>query len=158
MAVKTLYHMPVTQWVMGTVERVLHTGREDSDTWNTCWANEYAALGGIKSSGDKPCPRAAAYGLWILGRLRSGKRPLLAWNTAKVYCNLNKNAAYASITADLLATDPLRSATELWPLVQAEFTHCTGDAPAGKDQGEVRLVVALFHSQQLVVQPVRAKT
>jgi hypothetical protein len=96
-------------------------------------------------------PRAAARGLWLLGRLREGERPFLGWNTAEVYHRLTKNAAYASITLDLLTQEPSKSATELWPLVQAEFTRCTGEAPAGSEQGEVRLVVALFRGKHLVM-------
>lgn len=151
MAEELLNHIPATRWVTGTLARVLRIGREDPQTWNACWYDEYTALGGTKSTtGTKPCPRAAARGLWLLGRLRNGKRPLLSWNTAEVYRTLGKNAAYASITADLLATNPGQSASDLWPQVQREFTRCTGKPPAKSEQGEVRLVVALAHSQQLV--------
>ena len=98
-----LNRIPVTPWVSGTVARILRTGRDDAQTWNDCWYDAYVALGGrSKESGNKGCPRAAARGLWLLGRLRDGQRPLLSWNVAEVYRELGKNAAYASITADLL--------------------------------------------------------
>lgn len=158
MNIDILNRVSVTQWVNGTVQRVLLLGRDDAQAWNTCWFDQYISLGGTsKNSGQKPCPRAAARGLWITGRLRSGRRPFLSWNTTEVYRHLTKNAAYASIAADLLTTTELRSSTELWPLVQAEFTRCTGEPSAASEQGEVRLVVALFHSQQLVGNPVSTK-
>lgn len=149
MAEDLLYHIPATRWVTGTIARLLLTGREDPQTWNACWYDEYTALGGNTSSGKKPCPRSAARGLWLLGRLRDGKRPLLSWSTAEVCQRLGKNAAYASITADLLATNPGQAVSDLLPQVQHEFTRCTG-APVGSVRDEVRLVAALAHSQQLV--------
>lgn len=151
MAEDHLNRIPVTPWVTGTIERVLRSGRDDPQTWNDCWYDTYTALGGSsQESGKKGCPRAAARGLWLLGRVRDGKRPAVSLTTAEVYRQLGKNAAYAAITADLLATKLNQSAAMLWPLVQHEFTRCTGAPPAGSEQGEVRLVVALARSHQLI--------
>ncbi|MFO0847894.1 MAG: hypothetical protein U0871_04930 [Gemmataceae bacterium] len=153
-AAEVLNLIPITPWVLGTVERMLPTGRDDAVTWNRCWYEQYVALDGeVANSGTKPCPRVAARGLWYLGRLRRGQRPLLAWTVDEVYRKLSKNAAYAIIAADLLAAGPVCPAPALWPLVQSEFTRLTGDAPANSEQGEVRLVVALHRSGELVAAP-----
>ncbi|WP_156479930.1 hypothetical protein [Collimonas pratensis] len=147
-----LYHIPTTRWVLGTVERILHKGYDDRETWSRCWYDEYKALGGTTSSGTKPCPCGAAYGLWFLGRLCSGQRPLIKLTAEKIYRNkaLGKNAAYAVIAANLLDTIRFHSDAELWSRVQSEFKRHTGDDPALSDQGEVKLVVHLFRSQNLV--------
>lgn len=147
-----LYHIPTARWVLGTVERVLVKGYDDRETWNECWHDAYKALGGTTSSGTKPCPCGAAYGLWFVGRLRSGQRTLMQLTAKEVYRNkaLGKNAAYAVIAADLLDTVPFRSDADLWSRVQSEFKRHTGDNPALSDQGEVKLVVHLSRSQNLV--------
>jgi len=154
MTADLLNRIPVTPWVTGTVARVLRTGRTDAQTWNDCWYDAYTALGGqSQDSGNKGCPRAAARGLWLLGRLRDGQRPLVSWSTAEVYRELGKNAAYATLAAELQATRPGQAPAVLWPLIQHEFTRCTGVPPARSEQGEVRLVVALVRSQQLILCP-----
>ena len=146
-----LNRIPITRWVNGTVEKILGTGTHDAVTWNKCWYETYTQLGGTsKTSGTKPCPRAAARGLWILGRLRRGGRPLQTRSVVEVYRELSKNAAYAVIAADLLAGDASRSSSALWRSVQSEFTRLTGDIPAESEQGEVRLVIALFRQQELL--------
>ena len=151
----TLNGVPATPWVLGTVGRVLLTGHDDAETWNRCWYEEYQALGGTSyESGSKGCPRAGARGLWYVGRLRHGQRPLLVWPVDEVYRRLTKNAAYSVITADLLATRQGASPSTLWPLVRDEFRRLTGEEPAGSEQGEVRLVVALHRSGELVPVPV----
>ena len=149
-----LNHIPIIPWVFGTVEKVLHIGTCDERTWNRCWYKTYEELGGSsKTSGNKGCPRAAARGLWMLGRLRRGGRSFQARDAYEVYQDqdLGKNAAYAVIAADLLAAGA--SASGLWSRVQSEFKRLTGDDSADSEQGEVRLVVALFRNQELRPKP-----
>jgi hypothetical protein len=147
-----LYYIPTARWVLGTVKRILRQGCDDREIWNQCWHDEYKALGGIAKSGTKPCPRGAAYGLWYVGRLRSGQRPLIQLTAKEIYRNkeLGKNAAYAVIAASLLDTIRFHSDTELWSAVQSEFKRHTGDDPAISNQGGVRLVFHLSCSQDLV--------
>ena len=66
-------------------------------------------------AGEKGCPRAAGYGLWFLGRLVGGGRAVQNWPIDRVNKDLGKNAAYAIIAVDLLASGAKPSHQELWP-------------------------------------------
>jgi hypothetical protein len=146
-----LHKIPVTPWVLGTVEKMHQAGTSEVTAWNRYWLQTYRELGGQShQSGSKGCPRAAAYGLWMLGRLRGGGRATQVWTVDRVKRELGKNAAYAVIAADLLAQGATTSLGELWPIVQAQYTAHTSDEPAGSEQGEVKMVIALFCEQQLI--------
>jgi hypothetical protein len=146
-----LNYIPITPWVLGTVERVISKGFDDAKTWNQCWYEQYKILGGAReTTGNKPCPRAAARGLWYLGLLRDGSRPLISLSIVDIYQTLSKNAAYAVIAMGILEKNPYITVSDLWPLVQAEFTRHTGGVPAASEQGEIRLVIGLFRNGALV--------
>lgn len=149
-----LNKIPVTPWVLGTVKKMNKMGAIDKRKWDDSWLQTYGELGGrSEESGKKPCPKAAAYGLWFFGRLRDGGRATLDfWTEDRVNQQLgkNKNAAYAIITADLLAQGTTKSSKELWPTIQAQYTKHTGHEAAGSEQGEVRMVIALFYDQKII--------
>lgn len=158
-SVSKLCGISIDKWVSGTVSRVRRTGRDDSRAWNRCWAEEYFALDGKSESvSTKPCPRAAARALWILGRLTFGKRPFQAPTLENVHQTLGKNASYALIAAHLLAKNPELTAAELWPQVQARFLKVIGESPANSEQGEVRLVVGLHRAKKLLLGKPRSAT
>lgn len=145
-----LNKIPVTPWVCGTADKMRESNTESIADWNRFWLETYRELGGTSDkSGSKGCPRAAAYGLWYLGRVQESGRQARRLPVSEVSCELGKNAAYAVIAADLLQGGAPRCATSLWPLVQARFTELTDVAPADSEQGEIKLVVALFCEGQL---------
>lgn len=140
----------VKPWVLGTARKMQDARTDTQATWNNSWLERYRELGGCsKTSGSKGCPRAAAYGLWFLGRLRETGRPFLSWTVPQIDRDLGKNAAYAVIAANLLQQGASPAVGGLWPLVQDHYRAETGHEPAGKDQGEIKLVVALFQEEQL---------
>jgi hypothetical protein len=49
-----------------------------------------------------------------------------------------------------VGTSPV--ARTVWPLVQARYTDQTGKVPANSEQGEIKLLVALFRERQLAVE------
>jgi len=116
----------------------------DRTDWTRCWYETYRELGGrSKASGNKACPRAAAYGLWFLGRISQGGRPRLNWPVSRVVEELGRNAAYAVIAAELYLEEPGRSLQETWQAVRLEFRRQTGEEAARSEQGEVRVTLAL---------------
>lgn len=147
---KVLNKIPVAPWVCGTTDKMRESGTESISDWNRFWLDTYRELGGISDeSGAKGCPRAAAYGLWYLGLVQNSGRQARRLPIREVNRELGKNAAYAVVAADLLQCGGPRFATSLWPLVQARFTELTDVAPADSEQGEIKLVVALFCEGQL---------
>ena len=140
-----LCKIPVSNWVGGAVEKMRRDDTESVSNWNRYWLETYFDLGGTsKESSRKGCPKAAAYGLWFLGRLKNSGRNTLDLTVEEVNLQLGKNAAYALIAVDLLQNGASRSAKSLWPLVQHRYMELTGTAAARSEQGEIRLVVALF--------------
>jgi hypothetical protein len=145
-----LNKIPVTTWVCGTADKMRERNTEAISDWNRFWIETYREPGGTSDeSGAKGCPKAAAYGLWYLGRVRHGKRPAQPLTGREVNRVLGKNAAYAVIAVELLRDGATRSPSSLWPLVQARYAELTHESPADSEQGEIRLVVALFCEQQL---------
>jgi len=69
---------------------------------------------------------------------------------ADVNRGIGKNAAYATIAIDLMNRGALTSAENLWPAVRSQYKTHTGQDAAISEQGEVRLVVALFLEHLLV--------
>ena len=72
------------------------------------------------------------------------------WPVRRVNDELGKNAAYAVIAADLLASGANPSPHELWPAVQAHYIQKTRRDPAATEQGELKVAVILFSEQQIV--------
>ena len=100
-------------------------------------------------SGEKPCPRAAAYALWYLGRIQDSGRQVQKLTIYEVRRALGKNAAYAVIAAELLHADGSQSVSTLWPRVQARFSELLNEAPAKSEQGEIKLTLALSREGKL---------
>lgn len=147
----TLNKIPLTPWVLGTVAKMNRARTTDRRDWNRFWSQTYQELGGQSDeSGAKGCPRAAGYGLWLLGRLARGGRPLQKWPVHRVDNELGKNVAYSVIAADLLACRADPSPQRLWPAVQAQYIQHTRRNPAATEQGGVKVAVILFAEQQIV--------
>jgi hypothetical protein len=149
-----LNRIQVTPWVLGTAEKMQKAGTEAVRDWNRYWLETYRELGGRSDqSGSKGCPRAAAYALRFLGRLRGGGRALRSWAVPQVNRELGKNAAYVAIAAESLTQGDAPAADRLWPFVQARYEDETGQEAAVSEQGEIKLVVALFRDNQLIRPP-----
>jgi len=111
----------------------------------------YQELGGRRDSvGRKGCPRAGTYGLWFLGRLARGGRPVLKWSLQRVNSELGKNATYAIIAADLLSEGIAISREQLWKAVQNVYFREIGERAATTEQGEVTVALILHHGGELV--------
>lgn len=140
----TVFKIAVVPWVCRTAQHMEINNKEDVGTWNRVWFDHYQLLGGeSKATGNKGCIRAAARGLWMLGRIRTSKRPLLTLEISTVTEQLTKNAAYAAIAADLLQSGASPRLPILWPIVQSEFRRLTDQMPATSEQGEIRMVIGL---------------
>lgn len=147
----TLYKIPVSAWVLGTAKKMEAAGVEDRESWSRYWVETYDALGGASSSGSKPCPRSAAYGIWYLGWLKGSRRPALSWSINEIGEKLGKNAAYAAIAFCLLRQGARpKPAGQLWESVQREFNRETGKTAANTEQGAVKLAIGLFLKGKLV--------
>ena len=146
-----LNKIAIRPWVFRTVEKMSAAGKADVKTWDRFWLQTYQELGGkSETSGSKRCPRAAAFGLWTLGRLRGSGRDPRAWTLDQVNHDLGSNAAYAVIAADLLAKDATISQGLLWKMVRTTYEQHTRREPATLEQGEMKIVLALFRAHQRV--------
>ncbi|HJT76852.1 MAG TPA: hypothetical protein VJ739_06580 [Gemmataceae bacterium] len=74
----------------------------------------------------------------------------------KIKRQLGKNAAYATIAADLLEQGESPAMDSLWPGVRDRYKKHTGEEAAEYEQGQIKLVAALFREHQLRTQPGRA--
>jgi hypothetical protein len=140
-----LFGIDIGDWVSDTVLLMSEpTPLSDRSHWVQAWGDTYSKLGGLsRSCGNKGCPRAAAFGLWYLGRLAPTSRTLQKWPVSRVVKELGRNASYAVIAADLYAEDPERSPREAWRVVRRAFRRCTGQEATQGEQGQVRVVWAL---------------
>jgi len=146
-----LNRIEVTKWVQETARKMTAARSESRETWNESWLDTYLKLGGrARTTGEKPCPMAAAYGLWYLGLLTGVARNRRAWNIGEIRQKLGKNAVYAVIASELLAGGAAPVASSLWPCVRERYKQLTDDVAAESEQGEIRLVIALYREQQLV--------
>ena len=134
----------IVGWVTRTTERIERAGLIDPAAWASAWLETYQELGGQHESvGRKGCPRAAAYALWILGRLKSSNRPPNPQKTQEVLQELGRNATYAVLAADACLESPETSAAQTWVIVKQRFRRETGEKPAEAEQGQVKIVWAL---------------
>ena len=73
-----LYKVPLSEWVLGTIQKMNELRSTDVRDWTKVWYEVYQELGGkTPNSGNKGCPRVAAFGLWYLGLVKGGGRPRL---------------------------------------------------------------------------------
>jgi hypothetical protein len=150
MKTAVLNKIPVVEWVLGTARKMRADACEGRSDWNEFWVATYRELGGrARTTGNKPCPMAAAYGLWYLGFLSEGTRKRRTWTVQEVNQELGKNAAYAVIAAQLLEAGQSTELDSLWSKVRSRFGTATGEEAAEREQGEIKLVVGLFTNEQL---------
>lgn len=144
-----LSKIPLVQWVRGTIEKMSAIGATDVRAWNQAWIETYLDLDGEKVSvGRKGCPRAAAYGLWRLGRIKNGGVKFQDWPLKRVHDELGKNATYAVLAVDLLKRGVAEE--QLWDRIQKEYRRRFDDPPADSEQGEMRVALILYDEQQIV--------
>lgn len=140
-----LYGISIVVWVIGTVRKMRESGLSDKSTWNDCWGRTYDELEGKSAeSRNEPCPRAAAYGLWNLGRIRDGGRPITAMTIPEIGDSLGKNAAYALIALGILqGGQPEWEPNQLWELVQSQYRLQFNEEPAKNPHGQTEIVISL---------------
>ncbi len=133
------------RWVQRTIEKMQVNSSDKKHLWNDYWLEAYCEIGGTNSNtGSKPCPMAAVYGLWYLGRIIGSERPQLNWSIDKIRKNLGKNTAYAVLSLDLLEQKNYGSLKALWQEVQCLYQQKLSEKPADSEQGEIALTMLLY--------------
>ena len=128
-----------------TAEKMQVNSSDEKQRWNEYWLEAYFSLGGTKSNtGSKPCPKAAAYGLWYLGRIVGSNRTKLKWSIEQIRKHLGKNAAYAEMAIGLLEQKDYGSVHALWQEVQFLYQQKLSEKPAHSEQGEIALTMLLY--------------
>jgi hypothetical protein len=147
----TLFKVPAIKWVLDTSQKMQKLGASDRASWNRLWLETYEKLGGQSSScGTKPCPRAAAYGLWYSGAINGSIRRIDPEDTRRIRDELGKNAAYAVLAHACLKNHCDQNTQELWRSVRLQYKKVLREEPAGAEQQEVRLTMILFSAGQLI--------
>jgi hypothetical protein len=133
------------RWVQRTMEKMQDKNSDDKQLWNACWLEAYIEIGGkSENTGSKPCPKAAAYGLWYLGHIVGSERTQQNWPLAKIRKYLGKNAAYAVLALGLLENKYDGSVQALWQEVQSLYQQKLLEKPADSEQGEIALTMLLY--------------
>ena len=149
-----LFHIPLTDWVRGTIDKMNEYEKKDSHSWSQFWYSTYQELGGKSgSSGTKSCPQHAAFGLWQLGRIKDTNIPFKQIPIKLINQEYGKNAAYAEIALDLLKRgQSVPDEKILWPQVQEIFRIKTHEIPAESQQGAIKVARVLFDEGQIVTE------
>lgn len=138
------------RWVQRTIEKMQAVGADDKQMWDRFWLETYFELGGkSRATGSKGCPKAAAYGLWYLGRISGSERPRQNWSIEKIREHLGKNAAYAVLAITLLDDKNTRSGQALWQEVQRLYQRKLMEKPADSEQGEIVLTKLLYSANRI---------
>ena len=111
---------------------IQETGCIPEDAWNMVTREIISS----KTAADKGCPRCAYLGLCEDERVAGVPRGN--------YCNSYKNKVYAIIALDLLRDGFSGSKAMLWQETQRRFREQEREEPAGSDQGELDVVLALW--------------
>ena len=139
------------QWVQKTVAKMNATGTNDSEMWNSLWLATYKELGGTSENyGSKVCPKAAAYGLWFLGRITGSNRPCRNWPIEKVRKELGKNSAYAILSLTFLERKEKITKLKLWQEVKKLYRQEFSEEPAESEEGAVSIASVLFKAGKII--------
>jgi hypothetical protein len=144
---------------MRTVKQM--KGGDEKKSWDDIWYKTYKELlnqtyegveKGSEWSGAEDCPKNAAFGLYILGRIQGSGRSRVEIRSDKVEAFLdNKNAAYAMIALDILDENHTTPLQDLWCAVQERY-----DPERLKKKGllarhhQYTIAFALFHGKKIV--------
>jgi len=70
----TYLKLNLWDWIRGIIEKIKEAYAKEE--WNKTWFKTYKELGGERPySGNKGCPRAAAYCLFMMGRIKESNMP-----------------------------------------------------------------------------------
>ena len=137
----------IVGWVTRTVEKVERAAQSDPAAWAAAWLEAYRELGGQHASvGRKGCPRRAAYGLWLLGRLKTSRPQLSPKGAREILEALGRNATYAALAADVCVGNAEITTDEAWEIVKRRFRKDTGEKPTEVEQGQVKIAWALANA------------
>lgn len=140
----------LVHWILVTARKMGPAKDQSGAAWSEAWFATYLEFGGKSAStGRKGCPRAAAYALWRLGRIRGSGIHSNPTDVVQVLRDFGRNGAYAVIAADLLVEEGSSSSLELWPGVRRRFKLATGQEASGSDQGAAKMAISLFESGDL---------
>lgn len=157
-SISELFRIPITPWVMQTIQKMNARGNQDIKYWSTYWYKSCTELGGKnKNSGSKECPKHAAFGLWRLGRIEGGGQALQESKLSEIDYRFGKNTTYAvlalevlEIYADKMSGEGYWSKTKIWRTVKEMYKQRLPDVPAESEQGAVRIALALHRERKIV--------
>ncbi len=146
------YKIQLSNWVLGTIEKMNKADKLDFSTWSDYWYETYIELDGkSKESGTKVCPQHAAFGLWRLGLIRGSKIPYQNKPLSMVNDEFGKNATYAVIAVDLLRKQNApKGKANLWIRVQELYREFLHDEPANSEQGAITIAQILYKEGHIV--------
>jgi len=137
-----LYKIDLIKWMIETI-RCMNNSL-DKTVWDNCWIKIYKDLGGKKTSGEKGCPKNAAYGIWQLG-LVNDPTNISNINIKDVKKEYGKNTAYAVLAFKQLNNN--NSKKNIWKEVKKEYKSLFNEDTAKKDQGAVRIAIILYKNR-----------
>ena len=145
-----VFKVPAKGWILATIKKMEDEGTSKRADWNRFWLESYTELGGEKqASGRKACPCAAAYGLWMLGRVRGASREFDSSDLVKINDEYGPNTAYVVIAVEELEQNSDIQLSELWPKIRTRYEAEIGKEAASCEAGQVRLTMALHRSNLL---------
>lgn len=141
-----LFKIPLTRWVLGTIDKMNTFGNDDFQSWSQAWLQMYKELGGKSDeTGSKQCPKHAAFALWQLGRIKNTAKPFQNLSLASIYEQYGKNAVYSVLSLELLVSKQAsQDTTLLWSQVQELYRRKMREEPAVSQQGAVTIAKILF--------------
>ncbi len=137
----TFMKVNLKEWILGTINLVEH-GQE----WNDAWYSIYKNLGGTsENSGLKGCPMNGAKTLYLLGRIKGGKRPYLSPTLQEIWNNYSKNGAYAILALDFLSRNPDIELEYMWGQIREKIIADLQEQPAMNNAGGPTVAFKLWH-------------
>ena len=138
---RTYLYIDIERWVFGAIEKV----KQGAD-WNHAWQETYRQLGGKKDKTmEKVCPRKGAETLYLLGRIKGGRKERKNSSLHEVLHNYSKNGVYAVLALDELELNPDISLKDLWEKIRARVQNDLDEKPAISNQGGPTVAFKLWH-------------
>ena len=157
MSAKSLAYLKVNLWelINGTIAKV--NAECIKREWDGAWFKTYKELGGrSQNSGEKGCPKNAAYFLFKFGRIKGSKisvKPLP--DNLDILNEYGKNALYAKISLELLINEKSLDKSVLWTKVQEKYKKATGKEPAKNDAGAATVIFKIIHNNKVYKRDVK---
>ena len=152
MSSKSLTYLKLNlwEWINGAIDKV--NAECLKKEWNDAWFKTYKELGGeSQNSGEKGCPKNAAYFLFKFGRIKGSNMPLKTPSDQDVLDKYGKNGVYAKMAIDILQAEPSLNLNSLWKKVQDKYRKEIGKKPAQSNQGAATVAFKLFNNRKIIL-------